>query len=71
MSPQPEHSEADVSLWALWDRQACVPAKVGEELVMLSLALCLPERKSDGKRELMILPGREAAFIQGKSVLKT
>ena len=44
-----------------------VPARGGGGLPVV---LYLPEGKSDGTRELMIPPGREAAFIQGKSVWK-
>lgn len=40
-------------------------------LIVLSLALCLPEIKSDGTRESMIPLGREAAFTQGNGVWKS
>lgn len=40
-------------------------------LIVLSLALCLPEGKSDGTRESVTPPGREAAFIQGDGVWKS
>lgn len=40
-------------------------------LIVLSLALCLPERKSDGTRESVIPPRREAAFTQGNGAWKS